>query len=188
MSATTNEIRVGNKLEIDNQPYLVLNNEFCKPGKGQAFNRIKLKNMMTGRVVENTYKSGDKLDLADIEEFGMTFLYREDEGAVFMDQSTFDQISVGANLIKPIAHWLVEEVIYQVVVYNGNVIDVVPPFFLEMTIAETSEGVRGDSSGRVLKPAKTNTGAEIQVPIFIGEGEKIKVDTRTGEYASRVND
>ncbi len=188
MSVSTNEIRTGNKLEIDNQPYLVLNNEFNKPGKGQAFNRIRVKNMINGRVVELTYKSGDKIDIADIEEFGMTFLYREDEGAVFMDQKTFDQISVSKEIIVPIAHWLMEEVVYQVVVYKGNVIEVAPPFFLEMTIAETSEGVRGDSSGRVLKPAKTHTGAEVNVPIFIGEGERIKVDTRTGEYASRVND
>lgn len=188
MSVATNEIRSGTMLEIDKQPFLVLNNEFNKPGKGQAFNRIKVKNMMNGRVVELTYKSGDKIDIADVEEYGMTYLYREDEGAVFMDQNTFDQISVGPDLIKPMAHWLTEEVIYQVILFKGNVIDVIPPFFIEMTVTQTSDGVRGDSSGRVLKPAVTNTGAEVQVPIFIDEGERIKVDTRTGEYAARVND
>jgi len=188
MSATTNEIRIGNKVEVDKEPYIILGNEFVKPGKGAAFNKIKMKNMINGRVLERTYKSGEKLDLADIEDFNMTYLYREDDGAVFMDQKTFDQVSVGGDLIRPIAQWLVEEVIYQVVVYKGEVIEVTPPFFLEMTVAETSPGVRGDSSGRVLKPAVTNTGAEINVPIFIDAGERIKVDTRTGEYASRVND
>jgi elongation factor P len=188
MTASTNEIRVGMKVEVDNEPWLIISNEFVKPGKGNAFNRIKMKNIKNGRVVEKTYKSGEKLDLADIEENQMRFLYKEAGGAIFMDEKTFDQITISNDIIGNIQQWLMEEVIYQVILYKGEVIEVVPPTFLEMVITETSPGVRGDTSGRVLKPATTETGAKIQVPIFIDEGEKVKVDTRTGEYASRVND
>ncbi len=185
---STNEIRVGMKVEVDKEPWLIISNEFVKPGKGNAFNRIKMKNMVTGRVVERTYKSGDKLDVADIEEAQMRFLYKEADGAVFMDDKTFDQITIPNEIIGNNAHWLMEELIYQVVFYKGTVIELLPPTFMEMKIVETSPGVRGDTSGRVLKPATTETGAKIQVPIFVEEGEKVKVDTRTGEYVSRAND
>jgi elongation factor P len=186
-SVTTTDLRPGMKVEVEKNPYLVIGNEFVKPGKGQAFNRIKMKNMITGRVVEQTYKSGEKLDLADIEESKMRFLYKEQDGSVFMDERTFDQISISNEVIGNNDQWLMEEVIYDVVFYKGNVIELAPPTFMEMVITETSPGVRGDTSGRVLKPATTETGAKIQVPIFVEEGEKIKVDTRTAEYVSRVN-
>jgi elongation factor P len=184
---STNEIRVGMKVEVDKEPWLIISNEFVKPGKGNAFNRIKMKNMVTGRVVERTYKSGDKLDVADIEEAQMRFLYKEADGAVFMDDKTFDQITISNEIIGNNDQWLMEELIYQVVFYKGAVIELLPPTFMEMKIVETSPGVRGDTSGRVLKPATTETGAKIQVPIFVEEGEKVKVDTRTGEYVSRAN-
>ncbi len=187
MSVSTNDIKVGMKLEIDREPYLVLSNEFVKPGKGQAFNRIRVKNMIHNRVVEKTYKSGEKLDLADVEEHSMRYLYKESDGAVFMDEKTYDQVTIMFSLIGDNEKWLMEEVLYYVVFYKGNPIEVSPPTFMEMKIVETSMGVRGDTSGRVLKPAKTETGAEIQIPIFIDEGEKVKVDTRTGEYVSRAN-
>jgi elongation factor P len=187
-SVSTNEVKLGMKVEVDREPWLIVGNEFVKPGKGQAFNRIKVKNMISGRVVEKTYKSGEKLDLADVEENQMRFLYKDADGATFMDDKTFDQVAIGNNLIKPIEQWLMEEVIYQVIFYKGNPIAVDPPTFMDMTIVETSPGVRGDTSGRVLKPAITDTGAKVQVPIFIEEGQKVRVDTRTGEYASRAND
>lgn len=174
------------KVEVDKEPYLVLINEFVKPGKGQAFNRIKLKNMINGRVIERTYKSGEKLDLADVEEAQMRFLYKETDGAVFMDEKSFDQVTIPNDVIGNNEPWLMEETIYQVVFYKGNVIELVPPTFMEMVVTETSPGVRGDTSGRVLKPATTETGAKIQIPIFVEEGEKIKVDTRTAEYVSRA--
>lgn len=187
-SASTNEIRTGMKVEVDKEPYLIVSNEFVKPGKGQAFNRIKMKNMVNGRVVERTYKSGEKLDLADIEEADMRFLYKESDGAIFMDDKTFDQITISNELIGSNEPWLMEEVIYKVVFYKGVPIELLPPTFMEMLVKETSPGVRGDTaSGRVMKPATTETGAKIQVPIFVEEGEKIKVDTRTSEYVSRVN-
>lgn len=187
-SVSTSEIRVGMKVEVDKEPYLIVSNEFVKPGKGQAFNRIKMKNMKTARVIERTYKSGEKIDLADVEEAEMRFLYKESDGAVFMDEKTFDQISISNELIGSNSQWLMEETVFHVVFYKGEPIEIVPPTFMEMLITETAPGVRGDTaSGRVLKPATTETGAKIQVPIFVEEGEKVKVDTRTCEYVSRVN-
>jgi elongation factor P len=187
MSASTNEIRVGMKVEVDKEPYSIVSNEFVKPGKGQAFNRIRMKNMVNGRVVEKTYKSGEKLDLADIEEAQMRFLYKDADGATFMDEKTFDQVTIGNDLITPIQTWLMEDALFQVVFYKGNAIEVSPPTFMEMIITETSDGVRGDTSGRVLKAAVTETGAKIQIPIFVSQGEKVKVDTRTNEYVSRAS-
>ncbi len=187
-SVSTNEIRVGMKVEVDKEPYLIIANEFVKPGKGQAFNRIKMKNMKSGRVIERTYKSGEKIDLADVEEAQMRFLYKESDGAVFMDEKTFDQTTISNELIGNNAQWLMEETLFHIVFYKGEPIEIVPPTFMEMIITDTAPGVRGDTaSGRVLKPAVTETGAKIQVPIFVEQGEKVKVDTRTCEYVSRVN-
>jgi len=186
-TVTTNDIRVGMKVEVEKEPYLILINEFVKPGKGQAFNRIKMKNMINSRVIERTYKSGEKLDLADVEERQMRFVYKEADGAVFMDEKTFDQISIANDVIGDNQQWLMEETVFQVVFYKGAVIEITPPTFMEMLITETAPGVRGDTSGRVLKPAVTETGAKIQIPIFVEEGEKIKIDTRTCEYVSRAN-
>lgn len=183
---STNEFKAGLKVEIDGEPYLLVNNEFVKPGKGQPFNRVKLKHLKTGRVIERTYKSGDRIPLADIEEMKMRMLYKEPDGIVFMDEKTYEQHKISTVLIGENLPWFMEEVEYSIIFYKGEPIDVIPPIFMEMTIKETAPGLRGDTSGRVLKAATTETGAKIQVPIFINEGEKIKVDTRTGEYVSRV--
>lgn len=184
---STGDLRSGFKVEVEGEPYNVVSNEFVKPGKGQPFNRIKLKHLKTGRVTEKTFKSGEKVDIADVEENKMRMLYKEGDGVVFMDDNSFEQISIPLSLIGDKEQWLMEEVLYDVVFYKGQPIDINPPTFMEMKIAETAPGVRGDtSSGRVLKPAITESGAKVQVPIFIEEGEKIKVDTRTGEYVSRV--
>lgn len=185
---STGDLKVGMKAEMDREPYLVISNEFVKPGKGQAFNRIKLKNMLTNRVVEKTFKSGEKLELADIEETSMRFVYQDGEDAVFMDEKTFDQVPISKEVLKENEQWLREEVVYQVIFYKGNPIEILPPTFMEFTIADTAPGVRGDTaSGRVMKEAVLDSGGKIQVPIFIESGEKIKVDTRTCEYVSRVN-
>lgn len=183
---STNEFKSGLKVEIEGEPYTIVSNEFVKPGKGQPFNRVKLKHLITGRVVERTFKSGDKVDIADIEETKMRMVYKEADGVVFMDERTFDQISIPLSLIGDKEQWLMEEVLYDVVFYKGQPIDISPPTFMEMTIVETAPGLRGDTSGRVLKPAITDSGAKVQVPIFVEEGQKIKIDTRTGEYVSRV--
>ena len=182
----TNEFKAGIKVEIDGEPYLMVANEFVKPGKGQPFNRVKLKHLITGRVIERTYKSGDKVELADATEGKMRMLYKDQGNAIFMDGTTFEQLSIPLSMIGHREQWLMEEIVYNIVYYKGQPIEVVPPTFMEMKITETAPGVRGDTSGRVLKAAITESGAKVQVPIFVEEGDKIKVDTRTGEYVSRV--
>ncbi len=186
--ASTSDIRPGMKVEVEGQPYNIISNDFVKPGKGQAFNRIKLKNLITGRTIERTFKSGDKLDLADVEETKKRMLYREPDGVVFMDDESFDQIKLPNENIGETDQWLLEDQLYEMVFYKGAAISVEPPTFMELRITQTDPGARGDTaSGRVLKPATLETGAKIQVPIFVEEGELIKVDTRTGEYVSRVS-
>lgn len=187
MKVSTNEFKSGMKLEIDKQPYVIVSNEFVKPGKGQAFNRVKLKNLLHGKVIERTFKSGDSAEVADISEIQMRFLYQDPSGAVFMDDETFEQETVPLEKIEDLKQWLMEDVSYGLVFYKGEPISIEPPTFLEMEVVETAPGVRGDTaSGRVLKPATTHTGAKIQIPIFIEQGEWVKIDTRNGEYVSRV--
>jgi elongation factor P len=183
---STGDVRSGFKIEVDGEPYTVVATEFVKPGKGQPFNRIKLKHLITGRVVEKTFKSGEKVDEADVEEHKMRMLYKEAGGVIFMDDKTFEQLTIPNSLLEGKIQWLMEEIVYDIVFYKGQPIDVVPPTFMEMKIVETTPGARGDTSGRVLKAATTESGATVQVPIFIEEGQKIKVDTRTGEYVSRM--
>ena len=183
---STGDLKPGFKVEVEGEPYNVVSNEFVKPGKGQPFNRVKLKHLKTARVVEKTFKSGEKVNVADVEENKMRMLYKESDAAIFMDDTTFEQISVPLSLIGDNECWLVEELLYGITFYKGQPIDVQPPTFIEMTVTETVPGVRGDTPGSVLKSALTYSGAKIQVPIFIEEGQKIKVDTRTGEYVSRI--
>jgi elongation factor P len=183
---STNEFKGGLKVEVDGEPYTIISNEFVKPGKGQPFNRVKLKHLRSGRTIERTFKSGEKLDLADVVESKMRLLYTDADNAVFMDDTTFEQTEVPLQAIGDRKQWLMDEVVYSIIYYKGLPIEVVPPTFMEMKITETAPGLRGDTSGRVLKPATLETGATTQVPIFVNEGDKIKIDTRTGEYVSRV--
>jgi elongation factor P len=185
---STNEIRGGFKVEVEGQPYTIISNEFVKPGKGQAFNRIKMKHLLTGRVIERTFKSGEKFDLADVSESEMRLLYKEADGVVFMDEKSFEQIKIPFDNTGDTQQWLLDDHLFRIIFYNGAPVSVEAPTFMEMKIIETSPGVRGDTaSGRVMKPAILESGAKIQVPIFVDQGEKIKVDTRTGEYVSRVS-
>ncbi len=184
---STNEFKSGMKVEVDNQPYTIISNEFVKPGKGQAFNRVKLRHLMTGRTLERTFKSGDKVDVADVAEAKMRMLYSESDGVVFMDDITFEQLKISSTAIGDNSQWLKEDFVYDIIFYKGEPITCEPATFLDLIITETSPGVRGDTaSGRVLKPAVLETGAKIQVPIFVEQGEKVRIDTRTGEYVSRV--
>ncbi len=186
--ASTNEIRAGYKVLVDGQPYFVVGNEFVKPGKGQAFNRIRIKHLLTGRVIEKTFKSGEKLELADVMETQMRMLYTDQDGAVFMDDNTFEQVTITFDHIGDNKRWLKEDLVYDIVLYNGEPVAVEPPTFIELKVTETSPGMRGDTaSGRVLKPATLESGAEVQIPIFVNEGEIVRIDTRTGEYDSRVS-
>ncbi|MBI5273868.1 MAG: elongation factor P [Chlamydiales bacterium] len=185
---STNEFKQGIKVEISSEPYTLIHVEFVKPGKGQAFTRTKLKHLMTGRVIEKTFKSGEKVDVADVEEAKMRMLYKEQDAIVFMDDATYDQVSIPLKVIGDDVQWLLEDIVYAVIFYKGTAVTIAPPTFMELKITQTDPGVRGDTaSGRVLKPAIVETGAKIQIPIFVEEGEKIKVDTRTGEYVSRVS-
>lgn len=184
----TSDVRGGAKVVVEAQPYTIVSNEFVKPGKGQSFNRIRMKHLITGRVIEKTFKSGEKFDLADVNEMQMRMLYKESDGYVFMDEKTFEQISIPESQIGDNVQWMLDDNLYGVVFYNGSPVTVEPQTFMEMIITETNPGDRGNTaSGRVLKPALLESGAKIQVPIFVEQGEKIKVDTRTGEYVSRVS-
>lgn len=182
------DLRGGMKVEVEGQPYTVVSNEFVKPGKGNAFNRIKLKHVLSGRTIERTFKSGEKVDLADVVETSMRMLYRETDGIVFMDDKTFEQLKVNSDIIGNSTQWMMEDRLYDILFLKGEAVAVEAPIFMELKITRTDPGDRGNTaSGRVLKPATTETGAEIQIPLFVNEGEVVKVDTRTGEYVSRVN-
>ncbi len=184
---STSEFKSGMKVEMDGKPYTIVSNEMVKPGKGQAFNRVRMRDLISDRTVEKTFKSGEKLEVADIVETSMRMLYKEADGVVFMDDKSFEQISVPLTNIGETNQWLLEDLVYGIVFYKGNPISVEAPTFIELKITETAPGDRGNTaSGRVLKPAILETGAQIQVPIFVLEGEKVKIDTRTGEYVSRV--
>ncbi|MDA8562009.1 elongation factor P [Gammaproteobacteria bacterium] len=185
-SYTTNEIRGGMKIIVDNDPCSILENEFVKPGKGQAFNRIKYRNLKTGRVVERTYKSGESLEMADVVETEAQFLYYDGNHWHFMVQDTFEQYVFGEIEVGNAKLWLKEQADCVITLWNGSPLGVEVPNFVTLKIIETDPGVRGDTSGGGGKPAKLETGAVVRVPLFIQEGELIKADTRDGTYVSRA--
>lgn len=183
---STNEFRSGLKVMLDKQPCSIIENEFVKPGKGQAFNRVKLSNLLTGRVLEKTFKSGESIDAADVMESDMQYLYNDGESFHFMHPTTFDQMTISADTLGDTAKWLKEQDVCVVTTFNGNPIAVEPPNFVELTVTETDPGLRGDTASGGVKPATLETGAVVRVPLFIEEGELLKIDTRNGEYVSRV--
>ncbi len=187
-SYSTNEFKSGLKIMLDGDPYTVVENEFVKPGKGQAFNRVKVRNLKTGRVIERTFKSGDTVEGADVTDVELQYLYNDGEYWHFMDQQSFEQLAADAAALGDAANWLKEEAICQVTLWNGVPLSVAAPNFVIMTIVETDPGLRGDTSGGGGKPATLETGAVVRVPLFVQSGEVIKVDTRTGEYVSRVKE
>ncbi|MEY2700312.1 MAG: translation elongation factor [Pseudomonadota bacterium] len=183
---STNEFKSGLKVMLDGDPCSIMENEFVKPGKGQAFNRVKLRNLKTGRVVERTFKSGESLEGADVVDMEMQFLYSDGELWHFMVPESFEQYAAEPAAIADAKKWLKEQDTCILTLYNNSPIAVQPPNFVELTITETDPGVRGDTSGGGGKPATLETGAVVRVPLFIQTGEVIKVDTRNGEYVSRV--
>ncbi len=185
---TTNEIRGGMKVMIDNDPCVILENEMVKPGKGQAFNRIKYRNLKTGRVVERTYKSGDSIPTADVVDVEAQFLYNDGTDSHFMTNETFEQYVIGDAGLGEAKQWLKEQSECVLTLFNGVPLAVLAPNFVTLKIVETDPGVRGDTSGGGGKPAKLETGAVVRVPLFVQEGEIIKVDTRTGTYVSRAKE
>lgn len=185
---STNEIRGGMKVLIDNDPCAILENEFVKPGKGQAFNRIKYRNLKTGRVVERTWKSGDSIEAADVVDVDAQYLYSEGNEMHFMCAASFEQYVMNAENVGEAKQWLKEQGECVLTLWNGIPLGVVAPNFVTLKIVETDPGVRGDTSGGGGKPAKLESGAVVRVPLFIAEGEVIKVDTRIGEYVSRAKE
>lgn len=182
----TSDIRKGLKVLMDGQPYTVIEFQFVKPGKGSAFTRTKFKNLLTGGVVEKNIRSGEKLEPANVEEREMQFLYREGDAFVFMDQSTYEQVHVNPDVIGDNADMLMDNLPCAVLFFNDRPVDVSLPNFIEVEVTSTEPGARGDTSGNVTKPARIVTGAEIAVPLFINEGNVIKIDTRTKQYVERV--
>lgn len=185
-SYSTNEFKSGLKVLLDGVPFNILENEFVKPGKGQAFNRVKLRNLKTGRVIERTYKSGETVEGADVSEFEMQYMYNDGNIWHFMDPKSYEQYEIPTEAVGEAANWIKEQDICMVLLWNGVALSIIPPNFVNLQIVETDPGVRGDTSGGGGKPAKLETGAVVRVPLFVQTGEIIKVDTRTGDYVSRV--
>jgi elongation factor P len=183
---STNEFRGGLKIILDGEPFNIVENEFVKPGKGQAFNRVRVRNLKTGRVIERTFRSGETVEAADIFELDVQYLYNDGDFWHFMNPQTFEQHAVAKEAMGDTALWLKEEDLCQMMLYNGEPLSVTPPNFTELRIVETDPGLRGDTSGGGGKPATLETGAVVRVPLFVDNEELIKVDTRTGEYVSRV--
>ena len=187
-SYSTNEFKGGLKLMLDGDPYSIIENEFVKPGKGQAFNRVKVRNLKTGRVIERTFKSGESVEAADVMEVEMQYLYNDGEFWYFMDPESFEQVSADSNAVGDSAKWLKDQDLCTVTLWNGTPLSVEPPNFVILNITETDPGLKGDTSGGGGKPATLETGAVVRVPLFVQTDELIKVDTRTGEYVSRAKE
>lgn len=184
---STSDMRTGTKVMVDSDPCTVLENEHVRPGKGQAFNRLKLRNLKTGRVWERTFKSGDSLEAADVMETDMEYLYTDGEFYHFMaTDGTFEQHGADATAVADTVKWLKEQEKYMITLYNGAPLSVTPPNFIELEVTETDPGLKGDTANGGSKPATLATGAVVRVPLFINIGEMLRIDTRTGDYVSRA--
>lgn len=185
---TSNELKNGLKVMIDNAPCNIVDCEFVKPGKGQAFTRIKIRNLKTGRVVERTFKSNETLPSADVVDVEMQYLYSDGEQWHFMVPENFEQYAASPEAVEEAAQWLKEQDMCVVTLWNNEPLLVMPPIFVVLAITETDPGLKGDTSGGGGKPATLETGAVVRVPLFVQTGELIKVDTRKGEYVSRAKE
>ena len=186
-SYSTNEFRPGLKVLLEGDPCVIVESEFVKPGKGQAFTRVKLRNLKTGRVWERTYRSGETLDAADVLETQMEYLYADGEFWHFMrTDGSYEQVAAGAAAVGEGAQWLREQDACGVTLWNDEPIAVTLPNFVELAVTETDPGLRGDTAQGATKPATVATGAVVKVPLFVETGDLLKIDTRTGEYVSRV--
>jgi elongation factor P len=183
---STNEFKAGLKVMIDGDPGAIVENEFVKPGKGQAFNRVKIRNLKTGRIIERTFKSGDTIEAADVVDVELQYLYNDGEFWHFMNPETFEQLASDKAAVGDNAKWLKEQDVCIVTLYNGVPITVMPPNTVTLKVVDTDPGLKGDTSGGGGKPATLETGAVVRVPLFVQIGEIVKVNTRTGEYLSRA--
>jgi len=182
----TSDIRKNLKIMLDGQPYVVADFQFVKPGKGQAFTRCKLKNMESGAVLEKTFKSGEKLEQAEVEQREMQYIYPDGDNFVFMDPSSGDQLIVSGETMAEEKQWLADGMTVEVTLLKERPIGVELPAHVELEIVKSDPGVKGDTASGATKPATLSTGAIVQVPLFIEEGEWIKCDTREGKYLERV--
>jgi elongation factor P len=185
--ATTNDLKNGLVLNIDGQLWTVVEFQHVKPGKGGAFVRTTLKNVLSGKVVDRTFNAGTKVETANVDKRAMTFLYKEGSDFVFMDADTFDQVTVAADTVGRNAGFLLDNAEAVVAVHDGTPLYIELPTSVEIVISHTDPGLQGDRSTGGTKPATLETGAEIQVPLFVTTGEKVKVDTRDGRYLGRVS-
>ncbi len=187
-SYSTSEFKAGMKVLLDGDPYSILENEIVKPGKGQAFNRVKFRNLKNGRVLERTIKSGDSVEAADVIESNMEYLYADGEFWHFMKtDGSYEQIAADVAAISDSKDWLREQAIYQIVQWNEAPISVTPPNFIELEVVQTDPGVKGDTAQGGTKPATLSSGAVVKVPLFINIGDVVRVDTRSRDYQNRVS-
>jgi elongation factor P len=185
---STNEFRGGLKIMLDGDPCSIIENEFVKPGKGQAFNRVKIRNLKTGRVIERTFKSGETVEGADVVDTTLQYLYSDGEFWHFMDPNSYEQLAADGTAVGDAAKWLKEQDLCEVTLWNGVPLAVTPPNFVVLAVTDTDPGVRGDTSGGGGKPATLETGAVVRVSLFIEIGDTLKIDTRTGEYVARAKE
>ncbi|HEX3697436.1 MAG TPA: elongation factor P [Polyangia bacterium] len=182
----TSDIRKGLKIMMDGAPYTVVEFQFVKPGKGAAFTRTKVKNLLTGAVLERNFRSGEKFEPANVETKTMQYLYKDADSFVFMDTTSYDQVQIPETTIGESALFMPENINVEVLFFHDRAVGVTLPNFIEQKIMETEPGFRGDTATGSTKPARISTGASINVPLFIGVGDVVKIDTRTGEYLERV--
>jgi len=183
---STSEFKNGLKFLMEGQPCTIVDNTIVQPGKGQAFNRVKYRNLITGRVLEKTFKSGEKVDAADVMDTDLQYLYADGEFWHFMDEQSFDQYQASEAAVADIKQWLIEQDQCNVTLWNGDIIAVQPPKQVTLEIVDTDPGLKGDSAGTGGKPATLSTGAVVQVPLFVQIGEKVICNTEKGEYVSRA--
>jgi elongation factor P len=182
----TNEFKAGLKVMLDGDPATIVENEFVKPGKGQAFSRVRIRNLKNGRTIERTFKSGETIEAADVADVEMQYLYNDEQFWHFMNPESYEQMAADKIAVGDNAKWLKEQDVCIITLWNGVPLTVEPPNTVILKIVETDPGLKGDTSGGGGKPATLETGAVVRVPLFVQKGEAIKVNTRTGEYISRA--
>ena len=183
---STNQFKNGLKIILDKDPCSITENIMVKPGKGQAFNRVKMKNLKTGRVLERTFKSTESVESADVDEMNVEYLYSDGEYWHFMEPSSFEQYAADAVAVGDAAKWIKGQEVCVLTLWNGSPISIAAPNFVDLAVAQTVPGLKGDTAQGATKPATLETGSEVKVPLFINEGDILKIDTRTGEYVSRA--
>jgi elongation factor P len=182
----TNEFRKGLKVEIDGEPYIIVEAQFVKPGKGQAFTRTRLKSLISGNVIDRTYKSGEKVPKAAVEEVTMQFLYIAGDEYNFMDLSSYETMAIQKDNLFDAWRWLKESLEVQVLLYKGRAISIDLPNFVELKVTYCEPGAKGDTAQGATKVAELESGATVNVPLFVEQGETLRIDTRTGDYVERV--